>query len=500
MELFFAGLRAYFTPVICGLFFFSMLSCESPEKDLRTQVRSFLKNGNGITCEERTALEQMVGQKTELSTLYDAPSKLDALIRQVGNSMRAREGNIEADFVICPGAIEKPKSIADKPVFDFYLENSASMNGYFQGNREFKDAMFNLLSHIDRKNAPVNLFFINTDIYPIPDPLNRFFSLLKPEYASKFGDTRISELNKILDMVANATLQKPDHISIVVSDYIYSIRSKDIANELVDHKYYTTLAIQKLTKSGDYGILIMKFESSFDGAFYDCKNQRHNISWEEKEQRPFFVWVISKADKIHDFIKDYRITELKGYKNHLFFQKPADRTPEYGLLLHTEKSGRFRSERDARSAFTILDQVETDRQGILRWSVGVNLEGLELDESYILAPGNYEAAGSSGGIFRIISVQNIDRIDQKDRINKGNATHFLVVEGTEIPPGRQTVDIKLLQKIPSWVAEGSTEDDTDKSKRLHKTFGLLHLVEGVKEAFDLTKESAYFNLSVQLNR
>jgi hypothetical protein len=482
----------------CGILAAAVLSCDSEPTALESKIQIFLQDNEGISCPERADLVQVIGGKPNWAKFYGKPETLDKLIRQVGAEM----SGVAQDFTICSGGDSSEQPSA----FDFYIENSRSMHGYFKGNREFKDAMLNLLARINGRSDQLGLYFINSEIHKIPEPLTRFFEVLEPAYANqrKFGDGRTSELNKTIDLAASEWLKDPEKISFVVSDYIYSIRSPNIAEELTDHKYYTTVAMQKLTKLGDFALMILQFQSSFDGKFFDCKNGIHDIAPKSGEMRPFYVWVFGKRDNLARFMREYRVTELKRFEHFILFQRPFKTAPFYSVLPRSFIKGTFKADRTGERFTGLSDIKPPNRDSMVQWAVGIDLSSLSLDEGYVSTPQHYFVEASEGGEFAVTAVYPATKIEPNDMRYKGEATHVLVLTGKNIPKGAQEIQIKLRQQIPEWVAESSTMDDCDvkddNKKRLNKTFGLLPLVEGVKEAFELTPKSAYFSLPIQIKR
>ncbi len=489
-------IRHILLTIYCGILAVAVSRCGSEPTALESQIQTFLQDNHGISCPERADLVQLINSKSNWAKFYSKSEALDKLIRQVGAGM----SGVAQDFTICSGSDSSEQSSA----FDFYIENSLSMNGYFKGNREFKDAMLNLLARINGRSDQLGLYFINSKIHKIPESLTRFFEVLEPAYANqpKFGDGRTSELNKTIDLAASEWLKDPEKISFVVSDYIYSIRSPNVAEELTDHKYYTTVAMQKLTKREDFALMILQFQSSFDGKFYDCKNQPHTITPtpNNSEMRPFYVWVFGKSDQLSRFMREYRVTELKGFKHFLLFQRPFKTAPFYSILPRTLSKGTFKAERTGERFTGLSDIKPPNRDSMVQWAVGVDLGSLSLDADYVTTPQHYFVEAPEGGEFAVSAVYPATKIEANDMRYKGEATHVLVLTGKNIPKGAQEIQIKLRQQIPGWVAESSTQDDSEAANRQNRTFGLLPLVEGVKEAFELTPQSTYFSLPVQIKR
>jgi hypothetical protein len=54
--------------------------------------------------------------------------------------------------------------------------------------------------------------------------------------------------------------------------------------------------------------------------------------------------------------------------------------------------------------------------------------------------------------------------------------------------------------MPQWITDSNTEDDTDKSKLVGKTFGLKYWIDGIAEAYETIypENKNYFECSISI--
>lgn len=111
------------------------------------------------------------------------------------------------------------------------------MNGYINGNTEFKSAIQDMLVLLkyEYEEKNINLFFINSQIHPIniDTDLTGFASALNAK-SFKVGAVASSNLNNVFKQVLSKTSK--DTVSILISDCIYSIKGNKTEDLLSDQK------------------------------------------------------------------------------------------------------------------------------------------------------------------------------------------------------------------------------------------------------------------------
>jgi len=466
---------------------------DSPVNKLDHVARKALKDDQGISAAEFTAIRSHIASDPSLQA--DFPD--DKAIVQYLDRLALEMSRAKRNAIKHPADIDTGKKTADasKVVFDFYYENSASMDGYLNGKTEFIDATLGLMTRAKLKEAEVNLHYINKDVFPVDSIIQNYKDYLEPATIQKFGNRGNSEINRILKMVAESAVKHPNHLAVVISDYIYSIQGQKVRDQLDLQKNTTALSLAELDRH-DFAVLIVKINSDFNGTFYDMLNQKAVIH----EQRPVYFWIIGPCEQIIDFPKQYRLDEFKGYETYLILlSEKEETTPYYTVLLKTFREGRFdKADRDA-TVVTALENPEPSRTGDFQLSMAVDFSRCPAHQEYFSDPGNYEVISEVGDKFKVVEIHPIEDIDNNDKAQKGTATHILVLKAVEkISKGRQTVQVMLKKQMPAWVVNSSTESDITPEERRGKTFGLQYLVEGAMMSYDYNKKSAYHSFQITI--
>lgn len=115
----------------------------------------------------------------------------------------------------------------------------------------------------------------------------------------------------------------------------------------------------------------------------------------------------------------------------------------------------------------------------------MDLSGIPLSESYKKNKSLYEIESTTG--YKIASIKTLTNDSgYAQNINERipGATHLIILESDE-KPKNETVKIKLEYRIPSWIPESSTDDDTDISRDDFDstTFGLDSMMKGIFAAY-----------------
>lgn len=482
-----------------GLYCLLWVACGAgKQQDLDRAIKKALRDTPGVEAAEFAKIRDVIKGDEGLSMAYPSDSLIVVHIQSIAEEM----GHAKRNPIALPVAIETGgKTAADIPSateLHFFYENSASMDGYLNGNTNFTDAVLGLLARSDLNNDKINLYYINREAYPVDSMIGEFVDFLKPSNVKNVGKQGRgnSEINRILGIVSDTIMRNKDRIGVVISDYIYSINGRDISKQLNFQKN-TTITNLKALGNGDYALLIIKITSMFDGIYYDMLGKKPKI----REERPVFIWVIGQKDKILAFPERYRIREFKGYKTHLVLLKEGNgNLPYYSVLKETCKEGHFeKAERSANPIVSISD-IDCNRNDVFQFGVAIDLSKCPTDADYLMDTAFYKVITDSGDAFTVTNVLPIDNIEHNDKQYKGSATHIIQIRAGKLSKGAQTIRLQLIKGIPTWVDDCSTECDTTARLRQGKTFGFNYLVDGAKTVFDYTHNSCYFSLPITIKR
>ena len=393
--------------------------------------------------------------------------------------------------------------VSVKPIVKFFVENSISMDGYVNGNSDFKSDLTEMLvltkNYVGESNIKIN--FINRKPFPSSNKdIANFASKLEPNsitYNVGGKDRSKSDINNIFRVLLDSLLQ--NEIVILTSDCIYSLGEGDqTEGKLNIQKSLTHDAFNDAIKlrNNNLATVCLKMVSDFNGYYYDLNDHPTKIN----NNRPYYIWIIGKEDLIKEYYP--KITKnMVGIKNSYYLSNfTKEKQPYYSVLKETKKIGTFKqADRNEKDVSSIKD-IEFD-EGTLQFAISIDLSNIPVDSSYLTDPKNY---GLPNG-FTLKSIDKIDRniLSQRDMVTveKTKATHLITVSTTS-KFTTQDLKLELLNKIPTWVEQSNSTDDRKVKDELDKTFGLSYLVQGVSEAYATQnpEQTSYFKIIVTIKK
>ena len=368
----------------------------------------------------------------------------------------------------------------EKPVVNVYIENSYSLDGYVNGETEFKEAVFNYIGRIKRLGITdtLNLYYINRVILwqgaAIKDSstviMQDFVQKLNPTtFKNKGGrheDRQESDLANIIKSVLSIT--KSNEISILVSDGIFSPGKQDAANYLSSQREGIAIAVDEyLDKYPNAAVMVYQLSSIFNGTFYDKTDKRIPI----KEQRPYYIYVFGDLMHLSNLRKKSPDSDfIGGGVNNVFSVMSGNKEVYYFI---NPSIGKFqKSKKDTKA--TIEGLEKDSRTGNVKFAVNVDLSGMLLDEAYLLNSDNYENNSKYDLEIKPSATQN------------SNFTHIFNFTSDRIFKG--PVVVKLKARRPAWIDEVNDNDGTTAAKG--KTYGIKYQLDGIYDAF--TQENKYY--------
>ena len=395
----------------------------------------------------------------------------------------------------------------------FYLERSGSTFGYDapQTKGDFKAAIVQLLNNIPGDNAAYENYVVNDSIYPYPGTFKDFISDPNIFQTTKnIGNAKYTDFNSIFSSILDET--KSNELGILVTDLIYSTKEMQQISAQKIFNEETGMANVAFGKhTGDKAVLVLQMMGDFSGPYYPY-NAAKNTQY--KGQRPYYFIIIGNNDDIRRISTDetYKnfvsFNDLGGFQHRCLFAKTEMYEPYFTIALdNASNKGKFRVDRDSRGkggTVKAITKIEADpNSGSFQFSVAVDLKSVLADKEYVEDVKNYEVKG--GDPFTVVEVKEITAADikpsNKDALS--HATHFITL-ATDKFTHKQTLSVKLLNRLPAWVEAASSDDDTNtKSADFSKTtFGLKYFMKGVYDAYrnKSTEEPCYFDLNIELNK
>ena len=393
---------------------------------------------------------------------------------------------------------------------NFYLERSGSMVPYdaSNGDGSFKAAIVKMLNNLPGDNADHHIYVVNSEINEYPKGFAKFISDPNIFEATKgIGDASSTDFGAIFEQLLNKT--GDDELSILVTDMIYSTKNMVGVNPqkvFAEAQGMTNAVFKSQVK--DKGMLIVKMNGTYSGPYYPY-NSPGGQSYTGR--RPYYIVIVGSNANMARLTRDSgyasfcKFAEMKGYENMYLFETDDVYKPYYSLLLESDViRGRFRACHGQGDQIKDIENLEVDRNsGDLRLALAVDLGGMLIDEGYLTDVENYQVEADDK-----LEIKEIRKIEQKDvtpaeRKHLGKATHIFVLESEGIKHA-QDVEIKLMNRLPAWVEDSSSDDDTNVGGAgfANTTFGLKYLLQGIYDSYRKNAKGNpyYFEIELEFKR
>ncbi len=383
-----------------------------------------------------------------------------------------------------------PVTTVSKPVYNIYLENSGSMDGYVSGITEFEQAIYNFLVDITNNELAdsINLFYINSIIIPNKPEIADFIENLEPETFRKRGGNRsTSNMSNMFRTILENT--EENTVSVFISDCVFSPGGGIDAHEyLVNQQIAIKNDFAQKLNQTSLTTVLLQLNSQFKGYYYNRLNQSVLITG----TRPYYIWLFGKHEFIADLLGKINLDSFKGggVKNFYCIYN-GEKYFDHGILM-SPKLGTF--ERDKNNPKTRLLKAKKADKGIhegkFQFSVGVNYQRSLLNEDFIMDPSNYKV------------MDNYELEIIKCNIEGINYSHILKLTTNSLKTG--TVTIRFFNSVPEWIKEINSEDDQiiTVPGETEKTFGFRYLVEGIYEAYKLRNNNNdnLYEINISVNQ
>lgn len=390
----------------------------------------------------------------------------------------------------------------------FYLERSGSMTPYDapEGDGLFKASIVNMLNNLPDEGQRNKIFVVNNAINEYPEGLSKFLADNNIFDATKgIGDPSYTDFASIFSKILKETGR--NEISILVSDMIYSTKNMQGVNaqKVFNEIEGMTNAVFK-GHIGNTSVLIIKMHSSYNGQYYSY-NAPTGTRYDGN--RPYYIMVVGSKENMARLTTDnsyssfYNLRKTQGYENEYLFETSETYHPFYSLLLnHQDIKGRFRPNRGQNEQITSINSIapERDGDGNIQLVLAVDLSRMFINDDYLVNPDNYKVEADDDIVIKQIKPIDRQKISPAEKKYAEKATHLFVISMKELRHD-QDVKIKLLNRLPSWVEQSSSDDDTNTAAPSfsNTTFGLKYLLRGIYNCYhkDAQEEPYYFSLNMK---
>lgn len=405
--------------------------------------------------------------------------------------------------------ISKDRNSPDLNGVNFYLENSLSMNGYANGNTDFKKAIITLLSEIALNIAEdsIQVNVVNTKIHPLKKSYLKFNEDLTLRGIPTDGNKNNSDINAIFRDILESN--DANQVSILVTDAIYSIsktKKEDLVGSLFEKSKATRNYFVNELRDSNLSSLVLKMSSFFDGNYYPAKGGQTQI----EQTRPYYIFFFGDSELITNLSNSIGFDKLPGYSNDFFVLKNKNLKIDYTILEYgSGKIGDFENDKIREYPITSVKYKGKSDSGSnyneFGFAVAVDLSHVPLPESYLLKENKYKSTSDFYKIYKVLKIEN-NEIDDKTQSlihdmemkMTSNYTHVLFIKSSD-KVIEQNIKFSLINEIPAWVGETGNNDDSQIKNDTLTTFGFDKLSSGIIEAYNYINQSEeYINFTISV--
>lgn len=460
-------------------------------------------NSNNI----KTILKKMSADKTiddkEIKQLQAKPQKFNAVLTngEVDNAKLQKE-LIKLRLPEAEITVNTPEF--NKPVYNIFLENSGSMDGYVKGRTDFESSIYNFLSDVNTNNKvtdSLHLFYINSEKINFRSTVKDFIEKLEPStFKARGGDRSNSDIQMIIDEIITGTSN--DNVSVFISDCLFSLKTtKNVEAYLINQSIgIKNVFSKKLNQDPNFSALVVQLSSDFTGRFYTHDNRVEKMN---NQPRPYYVWIMGN----HQYIKDLmaKVDLESSMKGNIMNYYCWSATNNNGLEYRTttlEGIGNYNPDRkEPLTKITDLKKESREpNKGIFQFAIAMDLKGYGLHPNYINDKNNYTLSDEH---YEVFEVRAITEKEKKQLNYPVDYSHLMVVRSKK--PVDTNLQISLKQVFPEWINEWHWEPSNGDIKyepkdELIKSFGLKYLLEGVDDAYKGTKseKNNFFTLIINI--
>lgn len=399
-------------------------------------------------------------------------------------------------------AKEMPKPIDINEV-NFFFENSASMNGYLDGDN-FLEAMTRVIGN--SASEKLNTFFVNTDVHKAVNLLSKI-----EKKQIKVGNVGSSDHQFIFKTAIEKAID--NNVSIVVTDGIYSVKGKNPS--IVSVKIEQTF--ERALKENAIEIVVLKMTSNFKGTYYSetCKPGHKAIKI--NQTRPYYIFLFGNKDVINKTLENIVIkNDLKGLEEESRFIITKNLNIHYTVLTQgKEKEGSFRQVRGSNKDNSVVTEIgeaeKSSKRGVLQkdrylqFGIGVDYSKSSIPESYLLNTSNYSIEDNTGYVVEEIKkVGNLDKtgkshkwINNQNKKGDFNYTHIIVVKAKTKLYGNLNMSLDI--NFPEWIAKTGAVDDCSIKNNTATTFAFDRLMIGISKAYQkVSSKEEFFKIKIKI--
>ena len=376
-----------------------------------------------------------------------------------------------------------------------FLEVSGSMKGFMPTNKAnditaFQQTIDPFLATIQQSNSIQGKAYFEVREKPYPIDYDKLAQTVRYGIQQAASSTTIPA---ILDSIIT---NNPDGVNILISDFIYSPENGR-AVSFVSTDIYRVLA--KAKQQGQ-AISIFGATSDFDGTFYPAfKATQKTIARCCDTNIPYYVWVIGKPAQVQLFNREV-VKNTFPEEVHAGFTFAA---PAYSVLDKYLPVGAWYCASGSNNCHEV---AVSDLQRALEMVVGVNLASLPpafQSETYLKQNLKLEAENTDAKITNIYPAaqfKTLAGVAGKNTDPLKPYTHFVRLKLSKLNAPQTDMHLSLANQRPAWVAQWTTQDDSQINQEGAKTFNLSGIMDGVERAFGAGGNGSIYDVVINLRK
>lgn len=388
----------------------------------------------------------------------------------------------------------------------FFLETSGSMAGYLNGGTGFKNVITDIIATLKglEKTGDLKINTISDKALPYPGDADKF---IKDLALVPVANQKSSEMHKIFKMLSEKVTG--NDVVIFTSDCILSFPPADIKKNPrvnIDNAESTLKSFIKTTfedyRSKGIVIRVYGFTSNFNGTYYDYKNAKIPLNG---QQRPYYVWVMGKKEAVQTVTDRLSAQPAFTPAKNLDFGFTNQVSSSY-MIIPSLSAGRHFNALSPYKEVIKLDIQKGKDAGEEIW-IGINLA--DFGKRYDIAENvkvDLQIAANDKVTFSVESVQLKSQIlakikNTKEREAFSDYTHAVKLKVKNLIGSSGELKLSLPYKADNWYETWSTMDDSNiKTTTEPQTFAFKHLVNGIKEAYQLNANPNVMEITIPIKK
>jgi hypothetical protein len=368
--------------------------------------------------------------------------------------------------------------------YNIYIENSGSMAGYLGNASDFKKVLIDFISDIPAqlKKDP-RLFFVNDHVCS-PQmkkiPLVNYIMQLTPgTLRSVCSSSGTSLLPQVID---SCTSDMKGKVNILVSDCIFS--DKNGSTTALAEAQMKVFMSKKLEKEGNISTIVLKFNSSFSGLYYNEFKGGKGIKV-NNINRPYYLLIFGHKENLAAMLQNIDFKSYPGYEASYCLSAVDSKDDVYAAMSYKNKKGDYSI---AMPSCLMRLTDANGNKGELQFSFDADLSRLGYLDGYLLDTKSYVVNDG----FSVVNIKKEDTL------------YNLTLKTVRLS-SRHALTLHLKYDIPAWVSNTGNENDSNPTDSIqqHQTFGFKQLMSGISQAYKASNPEHAFKIpipTIQINK